>query len=119
MVSLSVCLEAARQKVGQCIINCTIQLTKALSRRMGKSVQFDSLRWQVAPPALTDYWAPMFGLVGQLFSCRPQVTLLRRLPMDWAFSMIGLAVHLAARLLQVALARLSPMDFACHEGELS
>ena len=50
---------------------------------MKKSVQLAALRQQVAPPAFTDYWAPMNGFVGQLAARRPQVALRRRLPMDW------------------------------------
>ena len=40
----------------------------------GKSVQLAALRRQVAPPAFTDHWAPMIGLVGQL-ARQPQVAL--------------------------------------------
>ena len=45
-----------------------------------------------APPALADYWAPMNGLVGQLANRWPQVAFPGRLPLDWAFLIIGLHV---------------------------
>ena len=70
---------------------------------MDTSVQLAALRRQVASPAITDHWAPMIGLVGQLPTRRPQVALPSRLPIDWAFPMIGLIGQLAASQQQVAL----------------
>ena len=71
---------------------------------MEKSVQLAALWRQVAPPAFTDYWAPMIGSVGQLAGRQPRVALPRRLPMDWAFPTIGFVGQLAARRLQVSSA---------------
>ena len=71
------------------------------------------------PLAFTDYWAPMSGLVGQLAALRPQVAILRRFPMDWAFVMIGLVGQLAARWLQVALLARSPMHWPSNGHEMT
>ena len=73
-------------------------------------MQFAALRRQVAPPAFTDHWAPMIGLVGQLAARQPKVTFPRRPPMGWAFPMIGLVGQIAARRLQVALPGRLPME---------
>ena len=61
----------------------------------GKSVQLAALRRQFAPPAFTNYRAPMIGLVSELAARRPQVALHSRLPMVWAFPMIGFVGKLA------------------------
>ena len=54
---------------------------------IGKSVKLAALLWQlIALAALTEYCAPMIGLVGQLATRRPQVALPRRLPTDWPFN---------------------------------
>ena len=66
-------------------------------------MQLAALRRQVAPPAFTDYCAPMNALVGQLAGCWSHVALPRRLPMDWALPMIGLVGQLVASRPQVAL----------------
>ena len=58
----------------------------------------------------------MIGLVGQLATRRPQVALLRRLPMEWPVPMIGLVGQLAARWLQVALPGRLPMDWPFGAG---
>ena len=52
---------------------------------MEQSVQLAALLRQVAPPAFTDYWVPMIGLVGELAARQPQAALRWRLPMDWAY----------------------------------
>ena len=62
---------------GNRIINVTDVFAMALFRWLKKSVQL------AAPPAFTDYWLPMSGLVGQLASRQPQDALPKRLPMDW------------------------------------
>ena len=51
----------------------------------------------------------MICLVGHLTVRRPQVAIPRRLPMDWAFPMIGLVGQLAARRLQEVLPGRLPM----------
>ena len=55
----------------------------------------------------------MIGLVGQLAARGRKLpwALPRRLPMNWAFPMIGLVGHRAACRLQVALPGRLPMDW--------
>ena len=61
----------------------------------------------------------MNGSVGQLAACWPQVALPWRLPMDWAFPMIGLVGQLAARRLQVALPGRLPMDWPFNDQQMA
>ena len=80
-----------------------------------KSVQLPALRQQDAPPTITNYWAPMIGLVSQLAARRPQVALSERLPMSRAFLLIRFVGQLAARRVQVALPGRLQMDWPLND----
>ena len=101
------------------LIHCVARLMNGILRSINIIIPMNGkVGATCSPPAVSctsgvyRLWASMIGFVGQLVARWPQVALPRRLPMGWAFPMIGLVGDTDGFSIQWPLNRLSSAAFA-------